>query len=215
MFGRSDKQRVPGIPGMGLLKAFRATFRTAIQSPVTELYPYQAPFVTDRTRGAPGLLWDDAASEIVCTGCRKCAQECPDNCIYVSLKPYDDDKTDKKTIVVDYYLDLALCCYCGICVDVCPYEANEMTPEFAYAGYSPREMVLDKDELVAIARGLGRRAANPPGAPGAPKVLNDEEKIELKAAREAKARARAERAARGKARPTRTAPSGAGAATDA
>ncbi|MBM4436917.1 MAG: 4Fe-4S binding protein [Actinobacteria bacterium] len=191
-----QRHRVPTIPGRGLLDALRATVQGAAQPPVTEMYPYRPPFVTDRTRGAPGLLWDDRVGEIVCTGCRKCAQECPDQCIYVSLKPYDGDKTDKKTIVDEYLLDLALCCYCGICVEVCPYEANEMTPEFAYAGYSPREMILDKDELVAIARGLPRRTPNPPGSPGAPRPLTDADRARRKLEQEARAKARAERAAK-------------------
>ena len=187
------KRGLPSIPGLGLTGAIKATVEGAVRGPVTEMYPYEAAFYTDRSRGAPGLLWDQATDEIVCTGCRKCAQECPDQCIYVSLKPYTGDKTDKKTIVDEYYLDLALCCYCGICVEVCPYEANEMTPEFAYSGYSPREMVLDADELVAIARGLGRRTPNPPGAPGAPKALTDDDRARRTAEVEAKARVRRER----------------------
>ncbi len=193
---RGGRTRLSGIPGAGLLRALKATLTTAVQSPATELYPFEPPFVTDRTRGAPGLLWNDEVNEIVCTGCGRCAKECPDQCIFVSLERYDADITDRKTIVDEFYLDLALCCYCAICVDVCPYEAIEMTPEFAYSGYSPREMVLDKDELVGIARGLGRRAPNPPRSPGAPSVLTDADRERARADREAKVQARASRAAK-------------------
>jgi NADH-quinone oxidoreductase subunit I len=79
--------------------------------------------------------------------------------------------TERKTMVDEFYLDLALCSYCGICVDVCPYEAIEMTPEFAYSSTDVRSMVLDKGELVQIARGMSRTTVNPPNSPGAPKPL--------------------------------------------
>ena len=182
--------RFPSIPGVGTLRAYLTSVRTAVRGPVTELYPYKEPFITARTHGAPGLLWNKEVDEIVCTGCGACARECPDQCIFVKLKPYDGDKTDRRTIVDEFYIDLALCCYCAVCVEVCPYEAIEMTPEFAYAGYSPREMVLDTDELVALARGLRRHSPNPPRAQGAPKPLTDEDRARLKEEREAKARAK-------------------------
>ena len=153
---------------LGILKAFKETFSSFRKSPVTEMYPYEPPFVTARTHGAPGLLWNDDLDMIICTGCDACARECPCDCIFTSLEKYTDDVTDQKTIVVDFYLDLALCCYCSICVEVCPYEAIEMTPEFAYSSYDVREMVLEKSELVDIARGLTRTTANPPGAQGKP-----------------------------------------------
>lgn len=156
----------------GVLKALKETLGAATRAPVTEMYPYEPARMTPRSRGAPGLLWNDAVDEIVCTGCRVCARECPDKCIFVSLDRYEGDKTERKTIVNEYYLDLALCSYCGICVYVCPYEAIEMTPEFAYSSYDVRSMVLDKHELVDIARGMSRTTVNPPNSPGAPQAAS-------------------------------------------
>ncbi len=195
MADRDSQRNGGGTPGAGILRAFKATVRSAAQPPVTEMYPYKQAFYTERSRGAPGLLWNAEVDEIVCTGCGRCETECPDQCIFLTLDRYSDDKTDRKTIVGEFYIDLALCCYCAVCVEVCPYEAIEMTPEFAFSGYSPREMVLDKHELVDIARGLPRRTPNPPRSPGAPKVLDDADRERLKAEREARETARAERAA--------------------
>ena len=155
----------------GILKAFKETLGAAGRAPVTEMYPYEPAQMTPRSRGAPGLLWNDAVDEIICTGCRACARECPDKCIFVSLERYEGDKTERKTIVDEFYLDLALCSCCGICVYVCPYEAIEMTPEFAYSSYNVRSMVLDKGELVQIARGMERTTKNPPNASGAPQPV--------------------------------------------
>lgn len=163
----------------GILKSFKETLRSSVQSPVTEMYPYEPARMTPRSRGAPGLLWNEQVGEIVCTGCRACARECPDKCIFVSLETYSGDLTDRKTIVDEFYLDLALCSYCGICVDVCPYEAIEMTPEFAYSSSNVLSMVLDKHELVGIARGMSRSTVNPPNSPGAPKALAPTPNLEL------------------------------------
>ena len=163
----------------GIFKSFKETVRSSVQSPVTEMYPYEPARMTPRSRGAPGLLWNDQVNEIVCTGCKACARECPDKCIFVSLETYSGDLTDRKTVVDEFYLDLALCSYCGICVDVCPYEAIEMTPEFAYSSTDVRSMVLDKHELVGLARGMPRSTVNPPNSPGAPKPLASTPNLEL------------------------------------
>ena len=160
----------------GIFRSFKETLSTSVLAPVTEMYPYEPARMTPRSRGAPGLLWNDEVDEIVCTGCRACERECPDKCIFVSLEKYSDDLTARKTMVDEFYLDLALCSYCGICVDVCPYEAIEMTPEFAYSSTDVLSMVLDKRELVQIARGMSRTTVNPPNAPGAPKPLAAAEK---------------------------------------
>jgi len=152
----------------GILKALKETVSSFAKPPVTEMYPYRPAAITPRSRGAPGLLWNDELDEIICTGCGACARECPCDCIFTSLERYSGDRTERRTIVDEFYLDLALCCYCGICVEVCPYEAIEMTPEFAYSGYDVREMVLDMKELVALANGMTRTTPNPAGAPGKP-----------------------------------------------
>jgi NADH-quinone oxidoreductase subunit I len=37
--------------------------------------------------------------------------------------------------------------YCGICIEVCPFEALHWTPEFEYAELDIRELTHEKDRL--------------------------------------------------------------------
>ena len=44
-------------------------------------------------------------------------------------------------------IDYALCMYCGICVEVCPFDALFWSPEFEYSESRIAELLHDKDKL--------------------------------------------------------------------
>src|SRR5207249_5343728 len=46
-----------------------------------------------------------------------------------------------------FAIDYALCMYCGICVEVCPFDALFWSPEFEYAEYDILNMTHEKDRL--------------------------------------------------------------------
>jgi NADH-quinone oxidoreductase subunit I len=46
-----------------------------------------------------------------------------------------------------FAIDYALCMYCGICVEVCPFDALFWSPEFEYATYEIDELTHEKDKL--------------------------------------------------------------------
>ncbi|MBW3085684.1 NAD(P)H-quinone oxidoreductase subunit I, chloroplastic [Austwickia sp. TVS 96-490-7B] len=83
-----------------------------------------------RSRGAIAL--DPQA----CTACMLCARECPDWCITLGSRteeiPPDPAASRGRTRVVhrlEYFeIDFGLCLFCGICVDVCPFDALSWTP---------------------------------------------------------------------------------------
>jgi NADH-quinone oxidoreductase chain I len=145
----------------GILGGFVQTVRSFFTPPVTRLYPYERPPLEPRYFGAPSLLWDDKVDEIVCVACNICARSCPDDCIHLTGEKYEGGKTTKKNIVKDYFIDLGRCSYCGICVEVCPFDANEMSPHFELSTYDRQQLVYDKDQLVRIARGVQRRMGKP------------------------------------------------------
>ncbi len=69
-----------------------------------------------------------------CTSCMLCVRECPTWCI--SLSAHQEQVGDPgarrpRTVnVLDQFdIDWGLCMYCGICVDVCPFDALEWRPE--------------------------------------------------------------------------------------
>ncbi len=69
-----------------------------------------------------------------CTSCMLCVRECPTWCI--SLSAHQEQVGDPgarrpRTVNVldEFEIDWGLCMYCGICVDVCPFDALEWRPE--------------------------------------------------------------------------------------
>ena len=47
-------------------------------------------------------------------------------------------------------IDFSLCMYCGICIEVCPFDALYWSPEFEYAEHDIRDLLHDKDHLGAV-----------------------------------------------------------------
>ncbi len=68
-----------------------------------------------------------------CTSCMLCVRECPTWCI--SLESHQESVGDPgarrpRTVnVLDAFtIDWGLCMYCGICVEVCPFDALHWQP---------------------------------------------------------------------------------------
>lgn len=100
-----------------------------------------------RARGVIGLV------EERCTVCMLCVRECPDWCLvidsHVETLPPDDEHRRPRTVnVLDgFSIDYALCMYCGICVEVCPFEAIFWSPEFEYSEPRIADLIHDKERL--------------------------------------------------------------------
>ena len=68
-----------------------------------------------------------------------CARECPDWCIYIeshkeTIEPPEAAGPARNKNVLDRFaIDFSLCMYCGICIEVCPFDALFWSPEFEYA----------------------------------------------------------------------------------
>ncbi len=133
-------------PGFGLLKGLGVTLKHALKPAITQQYPREKPDLPPRTRGVIAL------KEANCTVCYKCSRECPDWCIYIdahkeSHEPAGGGKARSVKILDKFDIDFALCMYCGICVEVCPFDALFWSPEFEYAEYSIEGLYHDKEKL--------------------------------------------------------------------
>jgi NADH-quinone oxidoreductase subunit I len=129
------------------------TLRTMFRKPVTVQYPSERMPVAPRFHGPPGLLWDAAVSEPVCTGCQICARECPCECISVTMRDnpkFATGESKRKKIVDWYSIDLGLCSYCDICVEVCPFDALIMTPYYETATYTREGFIANKEMLIEL-----------------------------------------------------------------
>ncbi len=102
-----------------------------------------------RARGVIGLV------EERCTVCMLCVRECPDWCLvidsHVETLPPDDEHRRPRTVnVLDgFSIDYALCMYCGICVEVCPFDALHWAPTATYAEPTTAALVHGRDRLAA------------------------------------------------------------------
>jgi NADH-quinone oxidoreductase subunit I len=107
--------------------------RHMVSKAVTVQYPDEIAPLPPRSRGVIALKEEN------CTMCMLCARECPDWCIYIEghkerRESRGEGKRAKAFNVLDRFaIDYALCMYCGICVEVCPYDALFWSPEFEYA----------------------------------------------------------------------------------
>jgi NADH-quinone oxidoreductase subunit I len=144
--GNLNKARRPGF-GLGLLKGMRVTLKHLFKHNTVIEYPDEKQDLPARTRGVIALKEEN------CTVCMLCARECPDWCIYIDshkeeLPPKREGGRKRKRNVLDRFaIDYALCMYCGICVEVCPYDALFWSREFEYAEYDIRQLTHEKERL--------------------------------------------------------------------
>jgi formate hydrogenlyase subunit 6/NADH:ubiquinone oxidoreductase subunit I len=87
-----------------------------------------------------------------CTVCMLCSRECPDWCIYIDshkeqVAPKEGGRARTRNILDRFAIDFALCMYCGICVEVCPFDALHWSPEFEYAEHQIERLTHEMDTL--------------------------------------------------------------------
>ncbi|MBI4549532.1 MAG: NADH-quinone oxidoreductase subunit NuoB [Candidatus Omnitrophica bacterium] len=87
--------------------------------------PSYCPGQTEAPLGFAGAPEIDAAK---CTGCGQCVAACPTDALSVS----DDQKENRRTLVLDY----GDCIFCGLCGPACPYEAISFRGKFELAAPS-------------------------------------------------------------------------------
>lgn len=107
-----------------LLTGLGVTFRSMFRKKATIKYPHEPVPVSPMYRGPVRLIAEEVGSEHKCIGCLACQRICPTNAIPVLTVAKNELN---KNYPVDFVIDDALCCYCGLCVDVCPTEALEHT----------------------------------------------------------------------------------------
>ena len=145
---------LPALPGGGLLKGMGVTFRTMVktifrpgENLATINYPKEKEIPVARARGVIALDQD------ACTVCMLCARNCPDWCIYIEGHK-EEKEPDKpggrvrvRSVLDRFDIDYALCMYCGICVEVCPFDALFWSPEFEYTEMDMGKLLHAKDRL--------------------------------------------------------------------
>lgn len=146
--------RRPSLPGKGLLKGMRVTFTTMVKTIFlpkkylsTVNYPVVKETLVPRARSVIAL------DQEACTVCMLCSRQCPDWCIYIEGHK-EEKQPDKpggrvrvRATLDRFDIDYALCMYCGICVEVCPFDALFWSPEYEFSEYAMGKMTHDMDRL--------------------------------------------------------------------
>ena len=123
------------------------------KTPETLEYPDVKEVLPDRARMR---LYNDVMN---CISCNMCMITCPVNCIYITAfprpknleVPKTTDGTAKRQVLVQYTIDTALCCYCGLCTTVCPTECLQHTYDYEFSQYTISQMKYDytSPEIIA------------------------------------------------------------------
>src|SRR5918996_101118 len=142
----NGEARRGGFPGVGLIKGLIVTLKHLLSRSITQEYPHEKPDLPPRSRGVIALKPEN------CTVCWKCSRECPDWCIYIEShkethQPASGGRARSAKVLDRFAIDYALCMYCGICVEVCPFDALFWSPEFEYATYGIQELTHEKEKL--------------------------------------------------------------------
>lgn len=156
--------------GSGLIRGLKVTFRQLLRRSVTQHYPDVKPELPPRSRGVIALFEEN------CTSCMLCARECPCWCIYIdshkeALPAETEGGRERSRNVLDRFaIDYSLCMYCGICIDVCPFDALFWSPEFEYAATDIDDLTHEMDQLREWMWTVPPPPANDPAAADAKEI---------------------------------------------
>ncbi|HXG01676.1 MAG TPA: NADH-quinone oxidoreductase subunit I [Bacteroidota bacterium] len=162
-----------------VLVGMKVTLRHLFTPAVTIQYPDVRIKLPERARNRLYVNMDD------CIGCDQCAMACPVDCITIeTLKSTPDVDlgltsvgTKKRLYVTRFDIDIAKCCYCGLCVPPCPTECIKMTDVYEFSEYergnliyrfatmTPEEIDAAKAKLAAYEKEQAeKKAAQAPAA---------------------------------------------------
>ncbi len=139
--------------GFGVLKGMLVTIQNFFASYfskdhlTTVQYPEERLSAKERYRNFPFLVYDQAPEDPRCVACDICAKECPPKCITIVRDSDAEGKPLKRPKSFD--IDYSICMNCGICEEVCPFDAIFMDHEFELAEYGRFEdLMYHKDRLL-------------------------------------------------------------------
>ncbi len=142
----------------------KITFKHLLIPSVTIQYPDVKMKLPERARNRLYVNIDD------CIGCDQCAMACPVDCITIeTIKATPDQDLgvtstgNKKRLHVSRFdIDIAKCCYCGLCVPPCPTECIVMTDVYEFSEFDRQNLIYNFSRMtpseIGDAREKSRKA---------------------------------------------------------
>jgi NADH-quinone oxidoreductase subunit I len=141
------------IYGVGILKGMWITLKNFMLSfikprklgsggMVTSQYPDEKLKHPEHFRYFPFLVYDEDPNKPRCTGCNICGQECPPKCMTIVRDKDENGKPITYPKIFD--IDVSICMQCGICQEVCPFDAIYMDHVYEESTYE-RQRTLNYD----------------------------------------------------------------------
>ena len=140
------------------IAAFTTASKHLFTRSSTIQYPREKAELPNRTRHRLHVVIED------CIGCQNCERACPVDCIKIdpikSPKSVDLGNSSAGNPIpfwlASFTIDMAKCCFCGLCTEPCPTGCIQMTPIYEFSSYEVTDLVYQfammSEEEIAEAR---------------------------------------------------------------
>ncbi len=132
-----------------LILGLKTTGKYLPTKAVTLQYPDEKWPMPERSRGVVVLLSDPETGKLNCTACLVCMKQCP--VFAIKIEQIKDPET-KKRHPGEFTIDNTICCFCGICEEVCNFDAIKLTGKYEFSVFNKEELIYNKEKLQEIGR---------------------------------------------------------------
>ena len=134
-----------------VIVGMKITIKHLFTHSATVQYPTVKMKIPERARNRLYVNIDD------CIGCDQCSMACPVDCIVIdTIKSTPDvdlgltsKNTKKRLYVPRFDIDIAKCCYCGLCVWPCPTDCIVMTDVYEFSEYDRKNLIYSFSNMTA------------------------------------------------------------------